>query len=79
MIGFIIFTTFLAIILVAFVAITQKKLADSIILFMGVSLGSVILFFTFQAPDVVLTEAVIGAGTSSLIFLMALRHLKAEA
>ena len=75
MVGFIIFATFLAIILVAFVAITQKKLADSIILFMGVSLGSVILFFTFQAPDVALTEAVIGAGTSSLIFLMALKHL----
>ncbi len=75
MIGFIILTTFLAIILVAFVAITQKKLADSIILFMGVGLGSVILFFTFQAPDVALTEAVIGAGISSLIFLMALKHL----
>jgi len=75
MIGFIILTTFLAIILVAFVAITQKKLADSIILFMGVGLGSVILFFTFQAPDVALTEAVIGAGISSLIILMALKHL----
>jgi len=75
MIGFIIFTTFLAIVVVAFAAITQKKLADSIILFMGVGLGSVVLFFTFKAPDVALTEAVIGAGISSLIFLMALKHL----
>ena len=75
MIGFIIFSVFVGIIIIAFSAITQKKLADSIILFMGVGLGSVILFFIFKAPDVALTEAVIGAGISSLIFLMALKHL----
>ena len=42
---------------------------------MGVGLGSVVLFFIFKAPDVALTEAVIGAGISSVIFLMALKHL----
>ena len=76
MIGFIILCTFIGMIIVAFYAIIQKKLADSIVLFMGVGLGSVILFFVFKAPDVALTEAVIGAGISSLIFLMALKHLK---
>lgn len=75
MIGFIILVTFVGIVIVAFSAIIQKKLADSIILLMGVGLGSVILFFIFRAPDVALTEAVIGAGISSLIFLMALKHL----
>jgi len=75
MIGFIIFVTFIGIITIAFSAIIQKKLADSIILFMGVGIGSVVLFFIFKAPDVALTEAVIGAGISSLIFLMALKHL----
>ena len=79
MIGFIILVTFLAIVIVAFASITQKKLVDSIILFMGIGLGSVILLFTFKAPDVALTEAVIGAGISSLIFLMALKHLGAKA
>ena len=79
MIGFTILATFIGIIIVAFASITQKKLADSIILFMGVGLGSVVLFFIFNAPDVALTEAVIGAGISSLIFLMALKHLKAKA
>ena len=76
MIGYLILAIFIGIVLVAFSAIIQKNLADSIILFMGVGLGSVILFFLFQAPDVALTEAVIGAGISSLIFLMALKHLK---
>ena len=75
MIGIIILTTFIGIILIAFASIIQKKLADSIMLFMGVGLGSVVLFFIFKAPDVALTEAVIGAGISSLIFLMALKHL----
>ncbi len=75
MIGIIIAGTFLGIIIVALSAILQKKLADSIILLMGVSLGSVILFFVFRAPDVALTEAVISAGISSLIFLITLKHL----
>ena len=78
MIGVIILASFIAIIIVAFASIVEKKLADSIVLSMGVGLGSVVLFFIFQAPDVALTEAVIGAGISSVIFLMALKHLKAS-
>ncbi len=76
MTGFIILGTFVAMILIAFTAIIQKRIADSIILFMGVGLASVALFFVFQAPDVALTEAVIGVGISSLIFLITLKHLK---
>jgi len=79
MIGLLILLTFGAIVLVAFTSVIQTKLSDSIILFMGVGLGSVILFFIFKAPDVALTEAVIGSGISSLIFLMALKHLGEKA
>ncbi len=75
MTGLIILFTFVGLIVVAFSSILQKKLADSIILYMGMGMGSVILFFVFKAPDVALTEAVISAGISSLIFLMALKHL----
>jgi len=78
MIGLIILASFVGIVVVAFSAIVQNTLADGIILFMGVGLGSVILFFVFGAPDVALTEAVIGSGISSLIFLMALKHLKSQ-
>ena len=76
MIGLIILSAFIAVIIVAFASVTQKRLPDAIILFMGVGLGSVVLFFVMQAPDVALTEAVIGAGISSLIFLIALKHFK---
>ena len=75
MTGFIILVTFMGLIIVSLAAITQKRLADSIILFMGIGLGSVVLFFIFKAPDVALTEAVISAGISSLVFIMALKHL----
>jgi len=78
MTGLIILATFVSMIVVAFASITHKSLPDAIILFMGVGLGSVILFYLFQAPDVAMTEAVIGAGISSLIFLMALKHLGEE-
>jgi len=76
MTGLIILFAFIAVITVAFAAVIQKRLPDAIILFMGVGLGTVVLFFVMQAPDVALTEAVIGAGISSLIFLMALKHFK---
>jgi len=74
--GLIILSAFIAVIVVAFATVIQKRLPDAIILFMGVGLGSVVLFFVFQAPDVAMTEAVIGAGISALIFLMALKHFK---
>ena len=78
MIGFMIFVTFVAIVVVAFFALIQKNLFDSIVLYDGLSLGSVVLFTLFKAPDVALTEAVIGAGVSSLIFITALKNLKKE-
>ena len=76
MTGLIILSAFMAVIVVAFASVIQKRLPDAIILFMGVGLGSVVLFLVFQAPDVAMTEAVIGAGISALIFLMALKHFK---
>ncbi len=79
MTGLIILSAFIAVIIVAFASVIQKRLPDAIVLFMGVGLGSVVLFFVMQAPDVALTEAVIGAGISSLIFLIALKHFKEAA
>ena len=74
MIGITILFTFLAILSVACYAILSKDVTQSVILFMGVGLGSVVLFFIFQAPDVALTEAVIGTGLSTAVFLLGIRH-----
>jgi len=78
MIGLIILFTFLAIIAVALGAILSKDITQSVMLFMGVGLGSVVLFFVFQAPDVALTEAVIGTGLSTAVFLLGIRHTSQE-
>ncbi len=78
MIGLIILFTFLAVIAVALGAILSKDITQSVILFMGVGLGSVVLFFLFQAPDVALTEAVIGTGLSTAVFLLGIRHTSQE-
>ncbi len=78
MIGLIILFTFLAVIAVALGAILSKDITQSVMLFMGVGLGSVVLFFIFQAPDVALTEAVIGTGLSTAVFLLGIRHTSQE-
>lgn len=41
----------------------------------AMSLGVAVMFVILQAPDVAMTEAVIGAGLSGLILALALRRL----
>jgi len=74
MIGLIILFTFASIIVVALYAVLSQDVTQAVILFMGVGLGSVVLFLIFQAPDVALTEAVIGTGLSTAVFLLGIRH-----
>ncbi|MCB1922151.1 MAG: DUF4040 domain-containing protein [Gammaproteobacteria bacterium] len=40
-----------------------------------VSLGVAVMFVILQAPDVAMTEAVVGAGLSALILALALQRL----
>ncbi len=76
MTGLLIILTFIALIILSVMVIIQSDLSHSVILYMGFGLGSTLLFFIFSAPDVALTEAVIGAGISSVIFLVALLQTK---
>jgi len=76
MLGLIILSLLIFIIIIAFKTIIEPKLSHTIVLSMGVGLNAVILFVLFQAPDVALTQAVIGVGISSLIFLMGLKHFR---
>lgn len=63
---------FVSLIILAILVVSQKELSHTIILFMGFGLGSTLLYFLFSAPDVALTEAVIGAGMSGFVFLTAI-------
>jgi len=78
MIGIMILFTFISITIVALASILAKDVTTSVIFFMGVGLGSVVLFTLFQAPDVALTEAVIGTGISTVVFLLGIRHTTKE-
>jgi uncharacterized MnhB-related membrane protein len=71
-IGLLISAIFIALIITAYMVIFTKSIAQSIMLFMGFGLGATVLYFLFSAPDVALTEAVIGAGLTSVIFLVTL-------
>lgn len=76
MIGLLILFAFIALVIVSVILIAETDLSQSVILYMGFGLGSTLLYFVFSAPDVALTEAVIGAGISGVIFLVALLQTK---
>ena len=61
-------------ILAAILAVHTKSLLGAIIAAGVVSLFVSILFLILGAPDVAMTEAAIGAGLSTVIFLYALRR-----
>jgi len=78
MIGLIVLSIFMTLILLAVLIIRHEDLPHSVILYMGFGLGSVILFFLFSAPDVALTEAVIGTGISGVVMLVTLLQIRAK-
>ncbi len=78
MIGLIILAIFITLIILAIAIIQNDDLPHSVVLFMGFGLGSVILYFLFSAPDVALTEAVIGTGISGVVFLVTLLQIRSK-
>ncbi len=78
MIGLIITSILITLIILSIFIIQNEDLPHSVILFMGFGLGSVILYFLFSAPDVALTEAVIGTGVSGVVFLVTLLQIRSK-
>jgi len=76
MIGLTILGVFVSMVVLAVFVVFNRDLPHSVILFMGFGLGSVVLFFLFSAPDVALTEAVIGTGASSVVLLVTLLQVR---
>lgn len=63
---------FVILILAAVVAVETKDLLHSTIILAGFSLVLTFLFFAFQALDVAIAEAAIGAGVSTVLFVVAI-------
>ena len=62
--------------LAAIFAVEARKILDSVIFMSVVSLVSVFLFIAMRAPDVGITEASIGAGLVTAVFLVSLFRMK---
>ncbi|MCF7930708.1 MAG: DUF4040 domain-containing protein [Acholeplasmataceae bacterium] len=63
---------------IAFLAVSEKKLIKSVIFLSAVSMLSVVAFVVMKAPDVALTEAVIGSGLVTALFVFTLLSIKKE-
>jgi energy-converting hydrogenase B subunit D len=60
----------------AIFAIFTKKALNAIIASGIISLLASIIFLVFGAPDVAMTEATIGSGLTTVVFLYALKHVR---
>ncbi|HPJ01901.1 MAG TPA: DUF4040 domain-containing protein [Candidatus Limiplasma sp.] len=60
------------------VAINSKKKITSVIMLSAISMLAVVLFVVMRAPDVAITEAVIGSGLVTVLFVFTLFSKKKE-
>ena len=60
------------------IAINSKKLISSVIFLSLISMLAVVSFVLMKAPDVAITEAVIGSGLVTAIFVFTLFTAKKE-
>ena len=66
----------IVILMMAVIAIINKKLVVAIIATGAVSLFASVLYLILAAPDVAMTEAAIGSGLSTIIFFYVLNKIR---
>ena len=62
----------------AILAIVQKSLLSAVIAAGAISLLASLLYIVLAAPDVAMTEAAIGSGLTTIVFLFALNKIRKE-
>jgi uncharacterized MnhB-related membrane protein len=65
--------------LMAILALSSKDLLVAVVILTVFSFAMALLFTTMGAIDVAFTEAVVGAGVTGIIFLVAIHQTKQEA
>ena len=55
-----------------------KSLLQAVIIFMSYSSIMCILWVILESPDLAITEAAVGAGVSSVLFMLTLRRIHTE-
>lgn len=64
------------IIVLAVFSLVSKDLLHGVIALSAVSLISALLFYLLNAPDVAITEAAVGTGVTTVVFVGVIRHTK---
>jgi energy-converting hydrogenase B subunit D len=62
------------IIVLALYSLVAKDLLHGIIALSAISLISALLFYLLNAPDVAITEAAVGTGVTTVVFVGVIRH-----
>ena len=60
------------------IAIELKDLLYSVIVLGGSSITLAVVFFMLQAPDIAITQAAVGAGVSTVLFVIAISRTRRE-
>ncbi len=55
----------------------SKNLLNSILIFMSYSLVMSIIWILLQSPDLAITEAAVGAGVTTVLFVVTLKKIQA--
>ncbi len=76
MISIIIIVLGIIMIVAAFLAIHLKSLLSAVISAGVISLLASVIYLLLAAPDVAMTEAAIGSGLTTIIFIFTLRKIK---
>ncbi len=61
----------------AIAASLSKKLLNTILIFMSYSLIMSIIWVLLESPDLAITEAAVGAGVTTVLFLVTLKKIDA--
>jgi uncharacterized MnhB-related membrane protein len=61
----------------AIAASLTKRLLTAVVVFMGYSLVMSVLWLLLEAPDLAITEAAVGAGITTILFVVNLRKFAA--
>jgi energy-converting hydrogenase B subunit D len=66
----------LLLLVMAFLAVSSKHTMKSVVFLSVLSMLSVVGFILLQAPDVAITEAVVGSGLVTALFIFSLLSMK---
>lgn len=79
MIEILIQNVFLVFLLVlSIMAIEFKDLLYSVIILTGASITLAVIFYMLQAPDIAITQAAVGAGISTVLYVITISRTRRE-